>query len=47
MRSGLRGNIVQDFNFYRAGKDIVIFPAILAIKGKNMASEPDFWIVLL
>jgi hypothetical protein len=47
MRSGFRGNIVQNFNFHRAGKNIAMLPTIFAIKGKNIAGEPDFQIVLL
>jgi hypothetical protein len=47
MRSGLRGNIVQGFDLYRAGKGIIMLPAVLAIEGKSIIGEPDFRIVLL
>jgi hypothetical protein len=47
MRLGLRGNIVQDFDFYRADKGIIMLSVVLAIEGKSMAGEPDFRIVLL
>jgi hypothetical protein len=46
MRSGLRGNIVQGFDFYRADKGIIMLPAVLAIEGKGMINEPDFRVVL-
>jgi hypothetical protein len=46
MRSGFRGNIVQNFDFYRAGRGIIMLPAVFAIEGKGMAGEPDFRIVL-
>jgi hypothetical protein len=47
MRSGFRGNIVQGFDFYRAGRGIAVLLAVVAVEGKGMAGETDFRIMLL
>jgi hypothetical protein len=47
MQSGFCGNIVQNFDFHRAGRGIIVLSVVFAVKGKGMAGEPDFRVVLL